>query len=145
MTGASRGERGFQRNIAPIVGAIPAVGVAAFIVYVALTFPELAASAWVLATLAGAMILTAGAAIAILLIGYRVPQLVRLGSAIALAAAMGANATLVLQPTAAMNATSITEGITYMLLSAILVLAGITSMCTNTDRAEVEVRHPHVG
>ena len=134
MTGASKGERGFQRIIAPTVGAIPAVGVAVLILYVALTFPELAASAWVLAALAGAMILAAGGATTILLIGDRVPQLIRLGSALALAAAIGANATLALQPTAAMTGASITQGITYMLLGAVVVLAGIASMCTNTDR-----------
>lgn len=69
------------------------------------------------------MIPTEGGAATTLLIGYRVPRPIRLGSVLVLAVAIGANATLALQPTDLMTDTGITQVINYMLLGAVLVLA----------------------
>lgn len=129
MADTSKGLRGFQRVIVPLSGSITTLGLALIIGFAALTYPQLDHVAALALGIAAAVLITVGAATAILLIGYRVPHTARLTTTVALAIVVGEITMFPTQLSAASDG-PLASLVTLMLIGAILVLCGIASMCT---------------
>jgi hypothetical protein len=132
MPTVSKGLRGFQRFVVPILGSINAIGAAGLVLAAALTEPALYTVAPVLTFVATTVLVSVAAATAILLIGYGVPHILRLTTTVILAMAIGMVIMLPVRMTPA-TADAIGGTLVPMLLASILVLAGIAGMCTQRD------------